>query len=196
MKKVNFTRMIDGTKEEYAYLDELEQAYIAELPDRLMTALGRLENTLSGYQISRLQHSLQSASRAHRAGESEELVIAALLHDIGDELAPNSHSELAAAILRPYVSEKTYWIIKHHGLFQMYYYAHNCGGDRNARDKFKDHKWFADAVQFCENYDQNCFDPAYDCLTLDFFEPMLRRFFKQPITADYELQARYGAALR
>ena len=192
MKTVNFTRMSDGTKEEYALLDKLEQDYIAALPSRLIAALERLEHSFSGYRISRLQHSLQSATHAHRAGESEELVIAALLHDIGDELAPNSHSEMAAAILRPYVSEKTYWIIKHHGLFQMVYYAHHCGGDRYARDKFKDHQWYADAVYFCENYDQNCFDPDYETLPLTFFEPILKRVFKRPLADDYERQARYG----
>ena len=193
MKTVNFTHMSEGTKEEYALLDELEQAYIAGLPARLITALGHLENSLSGYRISRLQHSLQSATRAHRAGESEELVVAALLHDIGDELAPNSHSEMAAAILRPYVSEKTYWIIKHHGLFQMYYYAHHHGGDRDARDTFKDHKWFADTVYFCEHYDQNCFDPDYETLPLTFFEPMLKRVFRQPLMNDFEHKLRFGA---
>ncbi len=192
MKTVNFSRMCDGTKEEYAFLDQLEQDYIADLPERLISALERLENSISGYRLSRLQHSLQSATRAHRAGESEELVIAALLHDIGDELAPSSHSELAAAVLRPYVSEKTYWIIKHHGLFQMFYYAHHCGGDRHARDKFKHHQWFTDAVNFCEHYDQNCFDPDYENLPLTFFEPMLRRIFKQPLVNNYEHQARYG----
>ena len=104
-----------------------------------------------------------------------------LLHDIGDELAPYSHSELAAAVLRPFVPEKLYWIVKHHGVFQMVYYAHHLGGDRNARDRFKDHPWYDDAVEFCERYDQNCFDPDYDTLPLSFFEPMLRRVFAEPL---------------
>lgn len=184
--------MTDGTKEEYAFLDQLEQEYIATLPDRLLAALKRLENTLSGYRISRLDHSLQSATRAFRADESEQMVVAALLHDIGDELAPASHSELAAAILRPYVPEKIYWIIKHHGLFQMYYYAHHCGGNRNARDRFRDHQWYQDAVDFCEKYDQNCFDPQYDTLPLEFFEPFMKRVFSHPSANDYEHAARYG----
>jgi len=192
MKTVNFIQMIDGTKAEYSFLDKLEKEYLNDLPDRLMTALKRLEDSLSGYRISRLEHSLQSATRAHRAGESEEMVVAALLHDIGDELAPASHSELAAAILRPYVSAKTYWIIKYHGLFQLYYYAHHCGGDRNARDRFKDHQWYQDAINFCENYDQNCFDPDYDTLPLTFFGSMLKRVMGQPFGEDYEHQARYG----
>jgi predicted HD phosphohydrolase len=184
--------MADGTCEEYEMLERLEQAYISALPQRLTEALKRLENSISGYQVSRLGHSLQSATRAHRAGESEEMVVAALLHDIGDELAPCSHSELAAAVLRPYVSEKTYWIVKHHGLFQMYYYAHHLGGDRNARDRYRDHPCYEDTIRFCEDYDQNAFDPDYDTLPLEFFAPMLERIFAKPTMADAEQKARYG----
>ena len=196
MQTVNFTRMADGTRAEYQFLDRLEQQYNDGLAERILTALGRLEHSLSGYRVSRLEHCLQSATRAHRAGEPEELVVAALLHDIGDELAPYSHSELAAAVLRPFVSEKTYWIIKHHGLFQMVYYAHHCGGDPNARERFKDHPWYQDAVDFCAHYDQNCFDPAYDSEPLAFFEPMVRRLFARPRFEDDEFQARYGSTAR
>ncbi len=192
MKVVNFTRMEDGTREEYEFLDQLEQQYIEHLPDRILQALAKLEHSLSGYRISRLEHSLQSATRAYRDGRDEEYVTAALLHDIGDELAPHSHSEMAAAILRPYVSEKLYWIIKHHGVFQMYYFAHHCGGDRNTRELFKDHQWYNDAVEFCHLYDQNCFDPNYDSEPLSFFEPMLRRLMKTPRMDDAEHVARYG----
>lgn len=191
MQQVAFTEMSKGTKKEYEYLDQLEQQYIAELPDRLIAALNRLDLP-SGYRITRLAHSLQSATRAYRAGESEEMIIAALLHDIGDDLAPCSHSELAAAVLRPFVSDRTYWIIKHHGLFQMYYYAHHFGGDRHARDRHKAHRWYQATVDFCENYDQNCFDPDYDTLPLDFFEPMLRRVCSNPSQEDPEYTARYG----
>jgi predicted HD phosphohydrolase len=185
--------MADGTREEYEFLDTREREYIAGLPARILAALRRLDESIGGYQITRLEHSLQSATRAHRAGESEEMVVAALLHDIGDDLAPHAHSELAAAVLRPYVSDKTYWIIKHHGLFQMYYYAHHLGGDRHARDRFKDHPYYADAVAFCENYDQNCFDPDYDNLPLEFFEPMLQRVLSEVRMDDGEQAARYGA---
>ncbi len=192
VNQVSFVRMADGTREEYEMLERLERDYIAALPRRLVEALERLEHSMSGYRVSRLEHSLQSATRAHRAGESEEMVVAALLHDIGDELAPCSHSELAAAVLRPYVSEKTYWIIKHHGLFQMYYYAHHLGGDRNARDRFRGHRWYEDTVRFCEEYDQSAFDPDYDALPLDFFVPMLERVFAEPAGVDPEQMARYG----
>ena len=193
MQTVQFTRMEDGTREEYEFLDRMEDEYKAALPDRIMQALRNLEHSISGYQISRLEHSLQGATRAYRAGESDEMIVAILLHDIGDELATYSHSEMAAAILRPFVSDRIYWIVKHHGLFQMYYFAHHCGGDRNIRDRFRDHEWYQDAVDFCHNYDQNCFDPAYESEPLEFFEPILRRVMSEPRFDDTEQNARYGS---
>ena len=192
MQTVNFTRMEDGTREEYEFLDHMEDEYKAALPDRILESLCKLEHSLSGYRISRLEHCLQGATRAHRAGESEEMIVAILLHDIGDELATYSHSEMAAAILRPFVSEKLYWIVKHHGVFQMYYYAHHCGGDRNCRDMYRDHAWYQDAVDFCHNYDQNCFDPDYDSESLEFFAPILQRIMSEPSFDDAEQLARYG----
>ncbi len=194
MQTVNFTQMQDGTREEYEFLDSLEDEYKAGLPDRILEALGKLEHSISGYRISRLEHSLQGATRAFRAGEAEEMILAVLLHDIGDELATYSHSEMAAAILRPFVSDKLHWIVKHHGVFQMYYYAHHCGGDRNSRDMYRDHPWYQDSVDFCHNYDQNCFDPEYDSEPLEFFDPIVRRIMSQPSFNDAEQVARYGEA--
>ena len=181
MKTVNFINMADGTAEEYQFLGEQEAQYVKGLPARIMQAMEGLEHSISGYKISRLEHSLQSATRAYNDQRPAEYVVAALIHDIGDELAPHSHSEMAAAILRPYVSEKTYWIVKYHGMFQMYYYAHHIGGDQNARDQFKDHAWYSDAVEFCALYDQNCFDPDYKSEPLEFFRPMVEEVFGKEV---------------
>ena len=125
METVGFIHMADGTAEDYALLEALEEPFLAALPDRLLTALDGLKSSLAGYQVSRYEHSLQSATRAHRDGRGEEYVVAALLHDIGDELAPYTHGEMTAAVLRPYVAPEICWVVKHHGLFQMYYYAHH-----------------------------------------------------------------------
>ena len=192
MDKVNFKSMENGTAEEYAFLNGLEDQFNVDLPKRLIAALSSLNSSLSGYQISRLEHCLQGATRAYVAGEDLEMVIAILFHDIGDELAPYSHSEMAAAILRPFISEKIYWIIKHHGVFQMYYYAHHSGGDRNARELFIDSPWYQDAIKFCHEYDQNCFDPDYESKPLEFFVPMINEFFSRPKIDDPEELARYG----
>ena len=177
MKKVSFTEMKKGTKEEYLLLDKNEKDFAKKTADRILKFLSSLTETLEGYQVSRLEHSLQSATRALHAGESEEMIVAALLHDIGDELAPMNHSEYAASILKPYVSEKTHWIVEKHGEFQAYYYAHHLGGNRNKRDKYKGHKYFDACVNFCEKYDQCSFDPNYESYPLEKFEPMVRNIF-------------------
>ena len=192
METVNFTSMAQGTRAEYELLDRYEAEFTDSLAHRILEHLERLDDSISGYKVSRLEHCLQSATRAHRAGESEEVVVAALVHDIGDMVAPFSHSELAAAVLRPFVSEKIYWIVKHHGLFQMYYFAHHLGGDRNARDRYRDHQWYDDAIRFCELYDQNCFDPDYDSEPLAFFAPMVERLFRRENIHDFETDVRYG----
>lgn len=177
MQKVSFTRLQDGTREEYEYLYALEEDYCKGVVDRLMAHLRLLDESLSGYQVSRLEHSLQGATRAVRAGEEDEMVVAILLHDIGDMLAPHNHQEVAAAILRPYVSEKTCWIVANHAEFQKFYYADKLGWDKNARDQFRDHPWFEDAVRFCELYDENCFDPDYDSMDLEAFRPHMEHVF-------------------
>ena len=123
MKKVKFTQMKDGTKEDYDLLSKYEEKFSKDLPDRVLEALKNLDSSVDGYQVTRLEHSLQSATRAEKDGADEEMVVATLIHDIGDNLAPHNHSQLVASVLRPYVSEKIYWIILHHGIFQEYYYA-------------------------------------------------------------------------
>lgn len=177
---VGFTRMADGGREDYALLQRLEADYVAALPDRLLKAVQALEDSLSGYQVTRYEHSLQSATRAWRDGRDEEYVVAALLHDIGDELAPHTHGDMVAAVLRPFVREELCWMVKYHGLFQMYYYAHYFGEDRHARERYRDHPCYRACAEFCELYDQNCFDPAYESLPLEHFAPMVRRVFSEP----------------
>ncbi|MEM7071804.1 MAG: peptidase, partial [Pseudomonadota bacterium] len=179
-KIVSFTSMRDGTKNDYRLLDQYEKDYIKLTGERILNYMEMMDQTLEGYRITRLEHALQSATRALRDQASKEMVVATLLHDIGDALAPANHSDFAAAILRHYVTEKTWWIIKHHGLFQQYYYGHHVGKDRNARDQYKTHPWYRDCVYFCEHWDQNSFDPDYPSLKLSDFSEMLLSVFKKP----------------
>jgi len=179
MKTVNFTEMKNGSKEEYLMLDKHEQNYISGTADRILRFMGGLNSTLEGYKITRLEHSLQAATRAFKDKADEEMIVAVLLHDIGDELAPLNHSEYAASILKPYVSEKTHWIIEKHGEFQMYYYAHHLGKNKNQRDKYKDHPYYQDTVDFCEKWDQASFDPDYKNMTLEEFAPMIKKIFSR-----------------
>jgi len=169
--------MEDGTREDYLLLDESERRYAEGLADRVLESMQKLDHSLFGYRVTRLQHSLQTATRALRDGADDEMVFAALLHDIGDEIAPYNHSEMAAAIVRPYVRPEVAWIVEHHGLFQNYYYVHHLGGDRNARDRLRDHPWYAACVHFCAAWDQCSFDPDYPNESLEFFTPLVRRMF-------------------
>jgi predicted HD phosphohydrolase len=178
METVSFTRMDEGTAEEYAFLGKLwEEHRRAHLVDTVLGLLRLMQGPKLGYKIDRYQHSLQTATRALRDGADEETVVVALLHDIGDPIAPDNHSEVAAAILRPFVSEDNYWLLKHHGVFQGYYYFDKIGQDRDARARFRDHPCYEKTVMFCERWDQTSFDPDYDTLPLETFEPMVRRLF-------------------
>ena len=179
MKNVNFTEMKNGSKEDYKLLEKFEKRFERKTGDRILNYLSKQTSTLEGYKITRLEHSLQAATRAFKNKESSEMIVATLLHDIGDDLAPMNHSQYAASILRPYVSYKTYWIILHHGLFQTYYSAHHLGGDRNARSKFKNHKYYKDTIDFSENYDQCSFDPNYKNMSLDDFAPLVKEIFSR-----------------
>ena len=175
---VNFVNMKDGTREEYELLARLEKPYLALTADRVLDELKRAgEATLEGYKITRLQHGLQSGTRALRDGADLDWVVGALLHDIGDGLAPQNHDKMSAEVIRPFVRWDVAWTVEHHGIFQMLYYGHHYGWDRNARDQFKDHPVFDNCAEFCERWDQSSFDPDYPTETLDMFEPMVREVF-------------------
>jgi len=174
---VSFRQMKDGTREDYLLLEEYERDYVQLLPQRVLSSLLKLGKSFEGYPLSRLEHSLQCATRAHADGADEDLVVGALIHDIGDDLSPYNHAEIAAGILRPYVRAEVTWIVEQHGLFQSYYYAHHTGGDRNGRERLRGHPWFDACADFAERWDQSSFDPDFTSRPLEFFEPMVQRVF-------------------
>ncbi len=179
MKTVSFTKMSDGTKADYAFLAKHEYEFISGLPERIIKALENLRDSFSGYKIDRLDHSLQTATRAERDGADIDWIISALLHDLGDDLAPLNHDSLAAAILKPYVREECSWTVKHHGIFQYKYYADKIGLDPEARQKYADHQYYNAAVNFCERWDQTSFDPDYSSFSLSHFKPMIKTVFER-----------------
>lgn len=177
MDQVRFTAMKDGTKEDYTFLNEHEVAFSKGTAGRLMTALEHLDEGLSGYQITRLGHSEQSATRAWLDGADIDWVVSALLHDIGDIFAPYNHDEYAASVIKPFVREQCRWVVEKHGDFQMLYYGHHVGGNQHKRDAYAGHKYFDDCAAFCERWDQSSFDPEYKNLPLSFFAPMVEEVF-------------------
>lgn len=178
--QVSFTQMKDGTKEDYLLLERLEKPYLSLTADRIFDELRRQgETTLEGYPITRLQHGLQSATRAEADGADIDWIVGALLHDIGDGLAPQNHDRFSAEVIRPFVRWDVAWVVEHHGIFQMLYYAKHYGWDENARDQFKDHPCFDSCAEFCERWDQSSFDPDYAMKPLEHFEPMVRQVFSR-----------------
>jgi len=184
--QASFRHMDEGTQEDWAIIGRHFAPFAGQLADRVLTHVKILDGDYGGFPIDRLQHSLQTATRAHRGGEAEDYVVAALLHDIGDTLGSYNHPDIAAAILKPFISDKLHWMVEHHGIFQGYYFFHYIGLDRDMRDNFRGHEHFADTARFCEQYDQTAFDPAYDTAPLDFFEPMVRRVLSRPINSVYK----------
>ena len=174
--KVSFTAMENGSREDYELVARHDRENAAQLADRVLQWLLQMDGE-SPYRISRLEHCLQTATRAERDGADDETVICALLHDIGDVLAPQNHSAVAADLLAPFVSEKNEWIVRHHGLFQGYYYFHHYGGNRDARERYRGHEHFDACVDFCARWDQVSFDPDYDTLPLEHFESRVRALF-------------------
>jgi predicted HD phosphohydrolase len=174
---VRFTEMKDGTREDYELLELHERDYLRTLPDRVVSAVKALETGLGGYPVTRLEHSLQAATRAKRDGADTEMIVAALIHDMGDDVAPFNHAGIASAVLRPYVRPEVTWIVEQHGLFQSYYYLHHLGGDREGREKYRDHRWYQACKDFCANWDQSSFDPSYRAEPLESFVPLVREVF-------------------
>ena len=180
-RKVSYVRMDEGTVEDYALLGALAKPFMAATPERLLAFMESLHYTFPGGRIDRYAHCLQTASRAEDAGECEEIIVAGLLHDIGDSIAPHNHADVGADILRPYVSRHTYWMLKHHGVFQGYYFWDKIGKDKDERERFRGHPAYEMTVRFTGDYDQMAFDPAYETRPIEYFEPMVERIFaRQP----------------
>lgn len=184
-ERAKFTAMTEGTAEDWAIIGTEYRAFARNVADRVLDHLKLLEGDHGGFPICRLEHSLQTATRAHRDGRDERYVVMALLHDIGDTLGTYNHPDVAAAIIKPFVPEDYHWICEKHGAFQGYFYFHHVGMDRDIREQWRGHPYFEACAHFCEKYDQAAFDPSYDSAPLSFFEPMVRRVMERPINSMY-----------
>ena len=188
-ERATFKAMTESTAEDWAAIVRAGAPHRGKHVDRILAQMEMLRGDTGGFNVDRLEHSLQTATRAHRAGRDEEYVVCALLHDIGDLLLPANHAELAATILKPYVSEANHWTLQHHGIFQGYYFFHHLGLDRDLREDYRGHPHFEYCAQFCHQYDQNSFEQGYDTLPLEAFEPMVRRVMETPKQSLYRRAA-------
>ena len=180
-----FHAMTEGTKEDWDRIAVGAIELAAGLPDRVLTHLRQLGGDYGGFAVDRLEHSLQTATRAYRADRDDEYIFCALIHDIGDLLGPLNHADVAAAVVKPFVSEQNHWMVEKHAIFQGYYFFHYLGLDRDLREQFRGHEWFDYTAEFCQEYDQAAFDPGYDTLPLEHFEPLVRQVMTSPKRSIY-----------
>ena len=195
-RTVSFIQMKDGTAADYHLLEEMEKPYLGLTASRIIDELRRQgEVSLEGYKITRLDHALQAATRAKRDRADTDWIVAALLHDIGDGLAPQNHDRFSAEVIRPFVRWDVAWVVEHHGIFQMLYYGRHYGWDENARDQFKDHPCFDSCAEFCERWDQSSFDPDYTLDPLGTFIPLVEEVFARKAYAPEVLREGYVSEL-
>jgi predicted HD phosphohydrolase len=175
-----FHAMTEGTAEDWGIIATNAINHAVGLPDRVLAHLRLLDGDFGGFAVDRLTHSLQTAARAERAGRPDDYVLAALLHDIGDTLGSFNHQDIAAAILRPFLADDLHWMVAHHAEFQGYYYFHFLGLDRDRRERYRGHDFFDLTAEFCADFDQPAFDPAYPTPPLEHYEPLVRRLMASP----------------
>ncbi len=184
--KAQFSNFADCTQDDCQILAGEQMKFMSELPERILQHMRLLEGDFGGFPVDRLQHCLQTAELAAAAGEDDEYVVCALLHDIGDTLGSYNHADVAAAIMQPFVSEANHWLLKHHGIFQGYNFFHHLGLDRNMRDQFKDSEYYDYTAHFIEKYDSPAFDASKPALSLDLFAPLVRKVMATPKQSLYK----------
>ena len=192
--RAGFKSMDTSSQEDWDIIATHAAVFNKGAATRVLDHLQLLEGDAGGFIVDRLTHSLQTATRAHKDGRDEEYVVAALLHDMGDMLCSTNHPDLAAAVLKPYVSEDIHWMVEHHGIFQGYYFFHRLGLDKDMREQYRGHPHFELTAEFCEKYDQTAFDPNYESMSLEDFRPMVERVFEKPKRSVYMKEAEAEAA--
>jgi predicted HD phosphohydrolase len=184
--RAKFTRITESTEEDWKIIGAEFTKFGKGLADRVLAHLRLLDGDYGGFPIDRYSHSLQTATLALRDGRDEEYVVCALLHDIGDTLGTFNHPDVAAAILKPFISEANHWMILNHGIFQGYNFFHHVGLDRNMREMFKEHAHYERTAEFIEQYDNRAFNPETETFPLSEFEPLVHRLLAQPKQTIYK----------
>jgi predicted HD phosphohydrolase len=179
-ERARFTDMTESTAQDWQIIATHAVEFIAALPDRVLTHLRLLDGDFGGFAVDRLTHCLQTAARAEAAGRSDDYVLCALLHDIGDTLGSYNHADIAAAVIKPFVGDDLHWMVEHHAQFQGYYFFHHLGLDRNERDRYSGHPHYDLTAEFCAEFDAPSFDPSYSTPPLEHYEPLVRALMGSP----------------
>jgi predicted HD phosphohydrolase len=180
MATTHFTRMDESTAEQWAVIGAETMANQPRVADEILGMITRLEGIVDGFGTNQLVHALQTATYAEKAGADQEVVVASLCHDIGKLISVFNHPGIAAEILKPYVRDEVYFMIKAHQDFQGKHYYHHFGANPDAREQYRDEQWFDLAARFADEWDQVAFDPDGEYLPLEHFEPAVREVFAAP----------------
>ncbi|MDZ7676354.1 MAG: HD domain-containing protein [Acidimicrobiales bacterium] len=172
-----FTAMDHSTPEEWAQIGAETAANQPRVAETVLAMLRGLADITDGFATDQLTHCLQTATRAERAGEDDEIVVASLCHDVGKFVSVHNHAQIAAEMLKPYVRSDVYHMIRTHQDFQGKHYYEYFGADPEAREQYRGEPWFELTATFADDYDQNSFDPYYDTLPLEHFEDRVRQVF-------------------
>ncbi len=182
IERATFKTFEESTPEQWAKIMPQLATTQSKVADRVISLLRELEHDHGGFPVNRLEHSLQTATRAERDGHDNEYVLCALVHDIGDTLSPYNHPAIAAAIMKPFVSEANQFLLEQHGVFQGYYFWDYIGMDSQAREKYRDSPYFDYTKEFCAKYDQTAFDDEYDSNPLEHYIPLIHEFLTPAAT--------------
>ena len=188
-QRAGFHNMAEGSQADWDIIVQHLDRHSRGGGARVLDHLRLLADDHGGYAVDRLTHSLQTATRAYRDGRADDYVVMALIHDIGDTLGAYNHPDIAAAIIRPFVSEELHWITQHHGTFQGYNFFHFVGLDRDMRERHRGHEHYQATAEFIDKYDAPAFDPNYDTAPLELFAPMVMRLFETPREGFYQTAA-------
>jgi predicted HD phosphohydrolase len=175
----SFRRMDESTAEQWGVIGQRTNANQGRVADRMIVLLESLATISDGFITDQLTHCLQTATMAQRAGADEEMIFGSLCHDIGKAVSVPNHGAISAEMIKPYVRDDVYKSILHHQDFQGRHYYNHFGAPTNMRDRFENESWFALCEEFTDDWDQQAFDPDYDTLPLEHFEPLIRKVTAQ-----------------
>ena len=184
-QSATFGAMTEATPLDWQIIAAHNRVFANDVAKRVIDHLCLLDGDCGGFAVDRLEHSVQTATRAYRANKSEEYVVCSLLHDIGDTLGSYNHPDIAVAVLKPFVSDDHLWMVEKHGIFQGYNFFHHLGLDRDMRDQFLGHRAYDLTVEFCQEFDQPAFDPSYGSMQLSEFIPAVEAVFAEPKNSIY-----------
>jgi predicted HD phosphohydrolase len=176
-QQAGFTRMQEGSLDDWKIIGAAHKEDFGKTADRFIGMLRQLENATLGFACDQLQHALMCGTLARRAGASNEHIVIALCHDIAKVINVPNHGQIAAEMMRPYISDDSYHVIYNHQAFQGEHYYQYLGAPTDLRKQWVDESWYPLAVKLVDEWDAPAFDPDFEVDSLESFVPLMREVF-------------------